>query len=76
MFDPIMAQILIIARSAWGFLAGLLVIVALLGALYYILQGHGRSCFWRKQDGIHGHYRCGGAGDTRFVRLPVPATDW
>jgi hypothetical protein len=33
MFKPIMEQILIIARDAWGFLAGLLVVVALLGGL-------------------------------------------
>jgi hypothetical protein len=45
MFEPIMAQILIIARSAWGFLAGLLIVVALLGGLYYILQGTAGAAF-------------------------------
>jgi hypothetical protein len=45
MFQPIMDQILIIARDAWGFLAGLLVIVALLGGLYYILQGTAGAAF-------------------------------
>jgi len=39
MFDPIMEQILSIARDAWAFMAGLLIVVALLGGLYYILQG-------------------------------------
>jgi hypothetical protein len=39
MFDPIMEQLLLIARDAWAFLAGLLVVVALLGGLYYVLQG-------------------------------------
>ena len=28
MFDPIMEQLLLIARDAWAFLAGLLVVVA------------------------------------------------
>jgi hypothetical protein len=45
MFDPIMQQILIIARDAWGFLAGLLIVVALLGALYYVLQGTAGAAF-------------------------------
>jgi hypothetical protein len=44
-FDPIMEQILIISRDAWGFLAGLLVIVALLGGLYYVLQGTAGAAF-------------------------------
>ncbi len=39
MFDPIMEKLLEIASSAWTFLAGLLIIIALLGALYYILHG-------------------------------------
>ena len=33
MFDPIMEQILAIARDAWAFMAGLLIVVALLGGL-------------------------------------------
>jgi hypothetical protein len=45
MFKPIMDQILLIARDAWGFLAGMLVVVALLGGLYYILQGTASAAF-------------------------------
>jgi len=45
MFDPVMEQILIIARDAWGFLAGLVIVVALLGGLYYILQGTAGAAF-------------------------------
>lgn len=45
MFDPIMQQILAIARDAWTFLAGLLIVVALLGGLYYILQGTAGAAF-------------------------------
>jgi hypothetical protein len=40
-----MEQILIIARDAWGFLAGLVIVVALLGGLYYILQGTAGAAF-------------------------------
>ncbi len=45
MFDPILQQILAIAREAWAFLAGLLVVVALLGGLYYVLQGTAGAAF-------------------------------
>jgi len=45
MFDPIMQQILVIARDAWAFMAGLLIVVALLGGLYYILQGTAGAAF-------------------------------
>lgn len=45
MFDPIMEQILAIARDAWAFMAGLLIIVALLGGLYYVLQGTAGAAF-------------------------------
>jgi hypothetical protein len=45
MFDPIMEQLLLIARDAWAFLAGLLVVVALLGGLYYVLQGTAGAAF-------------------------------
>ena len=45
MFGPIMDQILTIARDAWGFLAGLLVVVALLGGLYFVLQGTAGAAF-------------------------------
>ena len=45
MFDPIMEQLLLIARDAWAFLAGLLIVVALLGGLFYILQGTAGAAF-------------------------------
>lgn len=45
MFELIMEQILSIARDAWAFMAGLLIIVALLGGLYYILQGTAGMAF-------------------------------
>jgi hypothetical protein len=45
MFDAIMKQILSIARDAWVFMAGLLIVVALLGGLYYILQGTAGMAF-------------------------------
>lgn len=45
MFDPIMEQIQVLAQDAWLFLIGLLIIVALLGALYYVLQGTAGAAF-------------------------------
>lgn len=45
MFDPIMEQITTIAQDAWAFLIGLLIIVALLGGLYYVLQGTAGAAF-------------------------------
>jgi len=45
MFDPILQQILAIARDAWAFMAGLLIVVALLGGLYYVLQGTAGAAF-------------------------------
>ena len=45
MFDPIMDTITVLARDAWGFLAGLLIIIALLGALFYVLQGAAGASF-------------------------------
>ncbi|MBI5353968.1 MAG: hypothetical protein HZB50_15105 [Chloroflexi bacterium] len=45
MFDPILQQILEIARDAWAFMAGLLIIVALLGGLYFVLQGTAGAAF-------------------------------
>ncbi len=39
MFDPIMTQLIDIAQDAWIFLVGLLIMVALLGGLYFVLQG-------------------------------------
>jgi hypothetical protein len=45
MFDPIMKQITTIAQDAWLFLVGLLIIVALLGGLYFVLQGTAGAAF-------------------------------
>ncbi len=45
MFDPIMEQILVISRDAWSFMAGLLIVVALLGGMYYVLQGTAGMAF-------------------------------
>jgi len=45
MFDKVLEQILSIARDAWGFLAGLLIIVAMLGGLFYVLQGTAGAAF-------------------------------
>ncbi len=45
MFDEVMAQIILIARDAWGFIAGLLIIVAMLGGLFYVLQGTAGATF-------------------------------
>ena len=45
MFDQALEQILVIARSAWGFLAGLLIVTALLGGLFYALQGSAGAAF-------------------------------
>jgi hypothetical protein len=45
MFEPIMEQIQTLAQDAWLFLIGLLVIIALLGALYYVLQGTAGAAF-------------------------------
>ncbi len=45
MFDEVMAQIILIARDAWGFLVGLLIVVAMLGGLFYVLQGTAGATF-------------------------------
>ena len=45
MFDPIMQQILAIARDAWAFMSGLLIVVAVLGGLYFVLQGTAGMAF-------------------------------
>ena len=45
LFGPVMEQILILARDAWGFLVGLIVVVALLGGLFYVLQGSAGMAF-------------------------------
>jgi hypothetical protein len=39
MFDPILEQFTTIAQDFWLFLVGLIVIAALLGGLWYVLQG-------------------------------------
>ncbi len=45
MFDKALEQIRLIAQDAWGFLIGLFVIVALLGALWLSLQGTAGAAF-------------------------------
>jgi hypothetical protein len=45
MFDPIMDQLTTIAQDAWMFLVGLMIIVALLGGLYFVLQGTAGAAF-------------------------------
>lgn len=45
MFGPILEQILGIARDAWAFMTGLLIVVALLGGMYYVLQGTAGMAF-------------------------------
>lgn len=45
MFDEVLKQVLAIARDAWGFLVGILVVVALLGGLWYTLQGTAGAAF-------------------------------
>ncbi len=45
MFGPILEQILAIARDAWAFMAGLLIVVAVLGGMYYVLQGTAGMAF-------------------------------
>ena len=45
MFDPILEKLTEIARDAWLFLAGLLIMVALLGGLYFALQGAAGAAF-------------------------------
>jgi hypothetical protein len=45
MFDPILEKLTEIAQDAWLFLAGLLVMVALLGGLYFALQGAAGAAF-------------------------------
>lgn len=39
MFGDVLAEITRLATDAWGFLVGLLIIVAILGGLWYVLQG-------------------------------------
>lgn len=45
MFDPIMEKLTEIAADAWLFLAGLLIMVALLGGLFFALQGAAGAAF-------------------------------
>jgi hypothetical protein len=44
-FEPIMEQLTTIAQDAWMFLVGLMIIVALLGGLYFVLQGTAGAAF-------------------------------
>lgn len=44
-FDPALKKIEEIARDAWVFLTGLLIVVAVLGGLYYTLQGTAGAAF-------------------------------
>ena len=45
MFDEITTQLTTIAQDAWLFLIGLIIIVALLGGLYLVLQGTAGAAF-------------------------------
>ncbi|MEA3350215.1 MAG: hypothetical protein U9Q82_06315 [Chloroflexota bacterium] len=45
MFDTVLDKILEISRDAWVFLTGLLVVVAILGGLWYALQGAAGAAF-------------------------------
>ena len=45
MFEEITAQLTTIAQDAWLFLVGLIIIVALLGGLYLVLQGTAGAAF-------------------------------
>lgn len=45
MFDAVLEVVANLARDAWGFIAGLIIIVALLGALFYVLQGAAGATF-------------------------------
>ncbi len=45
MFEPITEQIQALAQDAWLFLIGVLISVAMLGALYYVLQGTAGAAF-------------------------------
>ena len=63
MFDPIMAQILIIARSAWGFLAGLLVIGFICN--FFIKAVHHRFHMKPDHEAERAQAAVGAVGDTR-----------
>ncbi|WP_322507757.1 hypothetical protein [Anaerolinea sp.] len=45
MFDGVYQIIVNLASEAWVFVAGLIIIVALLGGLYYVLQGTAGTAF-------------------------------
>lgn len=45
MFDPILEQFTAIAQDFWLFLVGLIVMAALLGGLWYVLQGTAGAAF-------------------------------
>jgi hypothetical protein len=44
-FQPVYDAIANLSRDAWGFMVGLLIIVAMLGGLYYTLQGGAGMAF-------------------------------
>ena len=73
MFDPIMEQILAIARDAWAFHGRA---VGRRGAAWrpvFRSAGHGRHGFWRQPHDLDGHHRRGWAGDLvlfAFLFLP------
>ncbi|MFH1633320.1 MAG: hypothetical protein ABIG63_04810 [Chloroflexota bacterium] len=45
MFDEVLKKVLEIARDAWGFLVGIMIVIALLGGLWYALQGTAGAAF-------------------------------
>jgi hypothetical protein len=45
MFDGTYTTILNLSTQAWGFIAGLIIIVAVLGGLFQVLQGAAGSAF-------------------------------
>ena len=44
-FDTVYQHIANLSRDAWAFMTGLLIIVAMLGGLYYVLQGTAGAAF-------------------------------
>lgn len=44
-FDAVYQHIANLSRDAWAFMTGLLIIVAMLGGLYYTLQGSAGMAF-------------------------------
>ena len=73
MFEPIMEQIQALAQDAWLFLIGLLIIVAMLGALYYRPARHRRRGLWRRADDLDRHPGRGRDRDPGSLCLPGAA---